>query len=71
MKYLLFLALFLAGCTSKTDYGPCIGVMDDKNPLLRYKVSTWNVVLAVVFSETLFVPILVLVNQTSCPVGVK
>jgi hypothetical protein len=68
---LLVLAASLSACTSKTQYGDCIGVLQEKKPNLTYELSVWNTVLAVVFSETIVVPIVVVANQHSCPVGVK
>jgi uncharacterized lipoprotein len=65
---LLALAL-LAGCTSKTEYGQCIGAFDDKRPELHYKLSGWNVAMAVIFSETIVVPIVVVADETLCPDG--
>ena len=72
-KILLAIALAasLAGCTSKTEYGDCVGVLKDKKPNLEYELSVWNTVLAVFFSETIIVPIVVIANEHSCPVGVK
>ena len=64
-------AILAAGCTSKTEYGECIGVLQDKKPDLEYKLSVWNTFLAVVFSETVIVPIVVVANEHSCPVGKK
>jgi hypothetical protein len=61
----------LAGCTSKTEYGECIGVLQDKKPDLEYKLSVWNTFLAVVFSETIVVPVVVVANEHSCPVAKK
>jgi hypothetical protein len=59
----------VSGCTSKTEYGSCIGVADDKDPKLVYKVSVKNAVLGIIFMETIIVPIYVLVDETYCPVG--
>lgn len=67
----LLIAALLAGCTSKTEFGDCIGIADDKKPDLQYKVSAWNVFLAIIFVETIFVPIMVLSDNTSCPVAKK
>lgn len=72
MKKILLIALatiFLAGCTSRTEYGQCIGLGDDKNPALHYKVSIWNAVLSIVFVETVIVPIIVVVDELECPIG--
>jgi hypothetical protein len=60
------------GCHSNTEYGPCVGIDSaDRNPHLEYRLSTWNVILGVVFFEMVFPPILVVVNETYCPVGLK
>jgi hypothetical protein len=72
MKKILLIALaamFLAGCTSHTEYGECIGVADDKDPALHYKIDVWNAVLAGIFFETIVVPVVVLATEISCPVG--
>ena len=63
--------LSLVGCTSKNEHGECIGAFEDGKPEVQYKVSTWNVVLAALFIETIFVPVIVVLNQTKCPVGEK
>lgn len=65
---LLALAL-LAGCTERTAYGECIGAFDEKKPGLEYKISVGNVAWAVLLSETIIVPIVVVAEQTRCPVG--
>lgn len=68
---ILTLALALTGCTTKTEFGDCIGAFDDKNPHKEYKVSVKNVVLAVFFFQTIYTPIVVVANETYCPVGNK
>ena len=65
------LLIVLAGCTSRTEFGPCVGLGDDKDPKLLYKVSVWNVFLGVIFFELIAPPIFVAVDQTFCPVGKK
>lgn len=62
---------FLAGCTSSTQYGPCIGAFDDKNPHLEYKASAWNIGMAIIFVELILPPTFVVVDETQCPVGTK
>lgn len=64
-------AALLAGCTTRTEYGPCIGVLETGDPSLRYNLSAWNLVLAFIFSETIVVPVVVLIESTRCPVGQK
>lgn len=72
-KYLgmALLALVLTGCTNSTHYGECIGAFDDKDPSLKYKVDASNVIIATIFFETLVVPVIVVANETLCPVGKK
>jgi hypothetical protein len=65
------LVALLTGCTSRTEYGECIGVLQDKKPDLEYKLSGWNTFLAVIFSETIIVPVMVVANEHSCPVAKK
>lgn len=74
MKKIITISMLIAllsGCTTKTEYGECIGVLDDKKPELIYKLDTTNAVLGIVFVETIFVPVIVLANETQCPVGKK
>jgi hypothetical protein len=59
----------LVGCTSKTEYGPCIGAFDDPDPALRYRTEGWNIAMAVIFVEMVVPPIIVIANETRCPVG--
>jgi len=65
------LVVVLSGCESRTYFGPCVGVGEDKNPALKYKLSARNTVMALVFAPSVVVPIVVLVNETFCPVGEK
>lgn len=77
---LLCCALF-AGCESTrsienagtTDYGqqPCVGVFEKRDPRFVYRLSIRNVVMGSLFVETFFVPIIVIVNETFCPVAIK
>lgn len=75
MKTLVLVSMLvltmLTGCTSRTEYGECIGIADDKDPNLVYKVSAWNLILGVIFIEAIVPPVIVLANETSCPVGRK
>lgn len=63
---LLALAALMSGCTSKNEFGECIGAFDDKKPGLEYKLSVWNTFLAVVFVETIVVPIVVVADEVRC-----
>ena len=69
---LLVLALSLAaGCTTRTQYGECKGFFDkdEEDPKLKYEVDTGNIIGAVIFSETLGIPILVGGLWLFCPTG--
>ena len=75
-KFLLFpLLLLLTACETRrtvegrVGYVTCIGVDDEKDPTLKYEVSTLNVILGIVFIETIIVPVIVIFDQTYCPVG--
>lgn len=59
----------LAGCTTKTPYGDCIGAFDEKKPGVDYKLSVKNLILAIFFSETIIVPVVVVADEIRCPVG--
>lgn len=74
MKKIILIASLLAlltGCTRSTQYGQCIGIADDKKPGFVYAVSYWNVFLAVIFSETLVVPVVVIAANLKCPIGTE
>lgn len=71
LALILAMALTFSACTSSTQYGECIGINDDENPALRYEYSAWNIIVGVIFVETIFVPALVVLNDLKCPVGKK
>jgi hypothetical protein len=75
MKKILLIALavmFLVGCTTRNEYGNCVGINDDdRDPALRYKLDGWNIAMAVIFVETVVAPIIVIVDETYCPIGKK
>lgn len=68
LSLLLALSLF-TGCTSSTDFGECIGILDKKLPGLKYEYDIGNIIVAMVFSETLIVPGIVIFKQLECPEG--
>ena len=65
----------LSGCEESTPYGPCIGFGefgdDQRQPGLIYKISHRNLILGIVFLETIIVPTIVAVDELLCPVGKK
>ena len=72
MKFAIVAAvLLLAGCQDKTQYGECIGMLDDRDPAFVWKISTQNVVWGAVLLETIAVPLFVGLDRTYCPVGRK
>lgn len=70
-KLALLFSLILCGCTSSTTYGECVGITDDGMPDRVYKTSTWNVAMAIIFSELIIVPIVVVATELKCPIAVK
>jgi hypothetical protein len=64
-----FILACLVGCTDTTAFGACVGISDQPNPALLYKPSVRNIVIAIIFSETIIVPVVVIVNQLNCPIG--
>ena len=75
MKNLCVLCLLLIlsySCTKKTEFGRCVGVSKDgADSSLNYEANTKNLVLGVLFSETIVVPILVLTDYFYCPISEK
>lgn len=69
----LSLATCLSGCVTETQYGDCKGLAtkDEEDPNLIYKVKTWNVVAAVIFSPSLIWPALTGAFWLYCPEGKK
>lgn len=65
------LAAMLTGCTMDNEYGACKGFANEseKDPNLKYEVKTMNIVLAVIFSETIFWPVLTGAFWVWCPTG--
>lgn len=73
MKKLLLIAAIAAmsvGCTSRTEFGECVGFgKDGADPKLVYRVNSTNVVIGVVAFEMIAPPIIVALDETYCPVG--
>lgn len=67
----LLLMLALQGCQKRTSYGECIGIEDEQERALRYRASTENLVEGIIFVETGFVPVFVVLDRFYCPVGRK
>lgn len=74
-KYLisLMICLFFSACTTQNQYGECKGLAnkEERRADLTYEVKKLNVFWAVLFSETLAVPVLTAAFWVWCPVGKK
>ena len=72
MKYLILVSMLaMSACTSSTQYGKCIGILDDKQPNLQYEVSTNNIVWAALGTGLMFIPTgIVILEEIKCPVGI-
>lgn len=66
---LVMSSLLMTGCTNRTHYGECIGINDPQVPGVTYKVSTRNVILGIVFIETIVVPVIVVLDDFKCPIA--
>jgi len=69
MRKSLLALVLLAGCASDTKYGECVGLGDWQNPKFSYDVSTRNIILGIIFIETIVVPVVVVTGKLFCPVG--
>ena len=71
-KYLVCLVLFLSvSCKGSTEYGECLGIVEDGDPKLQYKVSVRNAFWSIVGFETIIAPILWATSYAKCPEGLK
>jgi hypothetical protein len=73
-KFLVLAALvtLFAGCESNRVIAgktvPCVGIdRVGENTNYVYRTSTRNVIWAVVFSETIIVPVIVVIDELYCP----
>ena len=69
----LFLTFALVGgCTSEVSIDgqkvPCIGAWDDEDPNYVYKAKGMNIAMAIIFFKLIVPPVVVLVDETLCPV---
>lgn len=73
MKFALasLLCFARAGCHGSNRYGECIGLGDEADPNLVYKIDVWNTVWSFLGVETLIAPVLWATSYAKCPVGVK
>jgi hypothetical protein len=66
---ILAVAAMMAGCESSRHGLPCLGITesDQKVPGVHYEVSIKNVVVGIIFSQTLIVPAVVVLKEFECP----
>ena len=73
----LMLLVLLTSCGSPLQVDgktyECLGVHERSEKLsnLEYEIVTGNIVLDIVFSETIVVPAILLLTEFECPVKVK
>lgn len=65
---MLIATLLLAGCEGSRHGVPCIGFPEKEKPGVEYEISTRNVIVGVVFFETVWVPVVVALKEVKCPV---
>jgi hypothetical protein len=63
------LGVAAAATTTKTEFGDCVGLDDDKNPELVYKTDLGNVVIGAFLVSTIVAPVYLALEAVSCPVG--
>ena len=68
---LALMFMLIAACQTKTEFGPCIGLLDQKSPALKHDWATWNIVGAAFFSETIIIPLVIAAKYLECPVSEK
>ena len=72
MKILALMTLILlASCTQTTKFGECVGINDTRQDNLVYKANSTNIVVGVIFSETVVVPLVVIFSDLYCPISTK
>lgn len=54
-----------------TGATPCIGAFDEEDPAYTYKVNTTNIVLGIVFVETIIIPVTIFQDYLRCPIAIK
>ena len=68
---LAMLLVVLVGCTSGNRAGRCIGAFDTPKAGVEYETSGWNIAMGIIFVELVIPPVLVIANETRCPVEAK
>jgi hypothetical protein len=71
IKIILITATLLTGCRSEVNKIPCVGLNGKKQAGVEYEYSTLNIVLGIIFVETVIVPVVVVLDRLECPVWVE
>ncbi len=69
-KFLVFslmLCFLVSGCTTSTRCGECVGLNGTEKVGVVYKYNALNIALAIIFFETVFVPVVVALDCVKCP----
>ena len=65
----IFVLALLTGCTESTEFGECIGLSDEEEPNLKYKISVRNAIWSFLAVETVIAPVLWATDFAKCPVA--
>ena len=65
----MLVGVLLTACTSRTEFGECVGLNGEKDPKLVYKYNTRNIIVGVLLWEMIVPPVYVALEQLECPVG--
>lgn len=65
------ICLLNTGCTSKTEFGQCIGILDERDPNLVYKVHVGNMVISLLGLELILPPVYWFSQYALCPIEEK
>jgi hypothetical protein len=70
LAVLAVLLVGATGCATETPLGPCVGLLTEakRDSTLVYEYHTGNIIVAVVLSETLIVPAIIVAKHLECPV---
>ena len=73
---LLMLVAFVIGVaicaklyTGSTEYGDCVGLLDERDPAYVYEAPVGNLIVGFVLVETIVVPGVILLKELWCPIA--
>ena len=55
--------------TGSTEYGDCVGLLDQQDTSLVYEVPVGNLIVGTIFIETVVVPVVIVGKELWCPVA--